>query len=175
MKKETVKEVITAGKTHRTGWYFANDKTFTIPVLLAVGRYSEAQNELCDALAKVARFRDVPKTIREIPSDDPGVNDAYCVGTHCTVDGPYGPVQFIKMRDFDFCNACISTLAHEITHAVRAALIDRNVYMGPQDRACETFSYVFSSLFLGFLEQLEEGNGWSPVAKNNDTKKGKKK
>lgn len=175
MKKETVKEVITVGKTHRTGWYFANDKTFTIPVLLAVGRYSEAQNELCDALAKVARFRDVPKTIREIPSDDPGVNDAYCVGTHCTVDGPYGPVQFIKMRDFDFCNACISTLAHEITHAVRAALIDRNVYMGPQDRACETFSYVFSSLFLGFLEQLEKGDGWVPVVKDNGIKKGKKK
>lgn len=175
MKKETVKEVITAGKTRRTGWYFANDKTFTIPVLLAVGRYSEAQNELCDALAKVARFRDVPKTIREIPSDDPGVNDAYCVGTHCTVDGPYGPVQFIKMRDFDFCNACISTLAHEITHAVRAALIDRNVYMGPQDRACETFSYVFSSLFLGFLEQLEKGDGWVPVVKDNGIKKGKKK
>lgn len=175
MKKETVKEVITAGKTHRTGWYFANDKTFTIPVLLAVGRYSEAQNELCDALAKVARFRDVPKTIREIPSDDPGVNDAYCVGTHCTVDGPYGPVQFIKMRDFDFCNACISTLAHEITHAVRAALIDRNVYMGPQDRVCETFSYVFSSLFLGFLEQLEKGDGWVPVVKDNGIKKGKKK
>ena len=42
--------------------------------------------------------------------------------------------------------------------------------MGRQDRACEAFSYVFSSLFLGFLEQLEKGNGWTPVVK-----KGKKK
>ena len=77
------------------------------------------------------------------------------------------------MRDFDWCPHCIEALAHEITHAVRAALIDRNVYMGSQDRACETFSYVFSSLFLGFLgflEQLETGDGWAPVVK-----KGKKK
>lgn len=190
MKKETVKEVITAGKTHRTGWYFAKDKTFTIPVLLAVGRYSEAQHELCGALAKVAHFRNVPKTIREIPSDDPGVNDEYCVGTHCTVDGPYGPVQFIKMRDFDFCNACISTLAHELTHAVRSALIDRNVFLGTQDRACEAFSYVFSEMLEDFLDQLENGDGWAPTeiipitedgetvplirAKKDNKKKGKK-
>ena len=93
--------------------------------------------------------------------------------THCT--GPYGPVQYVNMREFDWCPHCIEALAHEITHAARAALIDRNVYMGHQDRACETFSYVFSSLFLGFLEQLEKGNGWVPVVKNNDVKKGKKK
>ena len=79
------------------------------------------------------------------------------------------------MRDFDWCPHCIEALAHEITHAARSALIGRNVYMGIQDRACEAFSYVFSSLFLGFLEQLEKGNGWVPVVKNNDIKKGKKK
>ena len=46
MEKETVKEVITAGKTHRTGWYFAKDRTFEIPVLLAVGRYEVVTEDL---------------------------------------------------------------------------------------------------------------------------------
>lgn len=160
-------------RVSRSGWYFVKEPTFHIPCLLAVGRYSEADSELCVALEKVAGFGDVPKTIRTDCED--GVDPGNCVGTYATVDGPYGPVQYINMRDFDWCPHCIEALAHEITHAVRAALIDRNVYMGLQDRACETFSYVFSSLFLGFLEQLEKGDGWSPVVKNNDTKKGKTK
>ena len=173
MEVRQVKTIGEIERVSRSGWYFVEEPTFHIPCLLAVGRYSEADSELCGALAKVAHFRNVPKTISA--TDGGGVNPDNCIGTHATVDGPYGPVQYINMREFDWCPHCIEVLAHEITHAARAALIDRNVYMGPQDRACETFSYVFSSLFLGFLEQLEEGNGWSPVAKNNDTKKGKKK
>ena len=160
-------------RVSRSGWYFFTEPTFHIPCLLAVGRYSEAVSELCVALEKVAGFEDVPKTTRT--DGDDGVDPGNCVKTHATVDGPYGPVQYINMRDFDWCPHCIEALAHEITHAVRAALIDRNVYMGSKDRACETCSYVFSSLFLGFLEQREKGNGWVPVVKNNDVKKGKKK
>ena len=110
------------------------------------------------------------KVVNQITASEDGVDPGNCVGVHVTVDGPYGPVQYVNMRDFDWCPHCIEALAHEITHAARAALIDRNVYMGSRDRACETFSYVFSSLFLGFLEQLEKGDGWVPVAK-----KGKKK
>ena len=163
-----VKTVGEIERVRRSGWYFFTEPTFHIPCLLAVGRYSEADSEICVALAKVARFRNVPKTIRADGED--GVDPDNCVGTCATVDGPYGPVQYINMREFDWCPHCIVALAHEVTHAARAALIDRNVYMGPQDRACETFSYVFSSLFLGFLEQLEKGDGWTPVVK-----KGKKK
>ena len=155
-------------RVRRSGWYFVKEPTFHIPCLLAVGRYSEADSELCSALEKVAGFEDVPKTIRTASED--GVDPGNCVGVHVTVDGPYGPVQYVNMRDFDWCPYCIEALAHEITHAARAALIDRNVYMGSRDRACETFSYVFSSLFLGFLEQLEKGDGWVPVVR-----KGKKK
>ena len=155
-------------RVRRSGWYFFTEPTFHIPCLLAVGRYSEADSEICVALTKIARFRNVPKTIRADGED--GVDPDNCVGTYATVDGPYGPVQYINMREFDWCPRCIEALAHEVTHAARAALIDRNVYMGSQDRACETFSYVFSSLFLGFLEQLEKGDGWAPVVK-----KGKKK
>ena len=168
-----VKTVGEIERVSRSGWYFVEEQTFHIPCLLAVGRYSEADSEICVALAKVARFRNVPKTIRADGED--GVDPDNCVGTYATVDGPYGPVQYINMREFDWCPHCIEALAHEVTHAARAALIDRNVYMGPQDRACETFSYVFSSLFLGFLEQLEKGNGWAPVDKKNDAKKGSKK
>ena len=168
-----VKTVGEIERVSRSGWYFVEEPTFHVPCLLAVGRYSEADSEICVALAKVARFRNVPKTIRADGED--GVDPDNCVGAHATVDGPYGPVQYINMREFDWCPNCIEALAHEVTHAARAALIDRNVYMGPQDRACETFSYVFSSLFLGFLEQLEKGNGWAPVDKKNDTKKGSKK
>ena len=163
-----VKTIGEIERVRRSGWYFFMEPTFHIPCLLAVGRYSEADSEICVALAKVARFRNVPKTIRADGED--GVDPDNCVGTYATVDGPYGPVQYINMREFDWCPSCIEALAHEVTHAARAALIDRNVYMGPQDRACETFSYVFSSLFLGFLEQLEKGDGWAPVVK-----KGKKK
>ena len=160
-------------RVSRSGWYFVNEPTFHIQCLLAVGRYSEADSELRVALEKVAGFEDVQKTIRTEGED--GVDPGNCVGTHATIDGPYGPVQYVNMREFDWCPHCIEALAHEITHAARAALIDRNVYMGHQDRACETFSYVFSSLFLGFLEKLEKGNGWGRVVKNNDDKKGKKK
>ena len=160
-------------RVSRSGWYFVKEPTFHIPCLLAVGRYSEADSELCGALAKVARFRNVPKTIRT--ASEGGVDPSNCIGVNATVDGPYGPVEYVNMREFDWCPHCIEVLAHEITHAARSALIDRNVYMGIQDRACETFSYVFSSLFLGFLEQLEKGNGWVPVVKNNDVRKGKKK
>ena len=173
MEVRQVKTIGEIERVSRSGWYFVEEPTFHIPCLLAVGRYSEADSELCGALAKVAHFRNVPKTISA--TDEGGVNPDNCIGTHATVDGPYGPVQYINMRDFDWCPHCIEVLAHEITHAARAALIDRNVYMGSRDRACETFSYVFSSLFLGFLEQLEKGNGWVPVVKNNDIKKGKKK
>ena len=161
----------TVGKTERirrSGWYFFTEPTFHIPCLLAVGRYSEADSELCVALEKGAGFESGRRTIRI--AGEGGVDPRSCVGVHVTVDGPYGPVQCVNMRDFDWCPHCIEALAHEITHAARAALIDRNVYMGPQDRACETFSCVFSSLFLGFLEQLEKGDGWVPVVK-----KGKKK
>ena len=160
MEARQVKAVGEIERIRRSGWYFVKEPTFHIPCLLAVGRYSEADSELCGALEKVARFRNVPKTIRTDGED--GVDPGNCVGTHATVDGPYGPVQYINMRDFDWCPHCIEALAHEITHAVRAALIDRNVYMGRQDRACETFSYVFSSLFLGFLEQLEKGGRMGP-------------
>ena len=172
---ETVRVKASGGieRVRRSGWYFFTEPTFHIPCLLAVGRYSEADSELCVALEKVAGLEDVPKTTRTDGED--GVDPGNCVGTHATVDGPYGPVQYINMRDFDWCPHCIEAFAHEVTHAVRAALIDRNVYMGRQDRACETFSYVFSSLFLGFLEQLEKGDGWAPVIKNNNVKKGKKK
>ena len=173
MEVRQVKTVGEIERVSRSGWYFVEEPTFHIQCLLAVGRYSEADSELCGALAKVAHFRNVPKTISA--TDEGGVNPDNCIGTHATVDGPYGPVQYINMREFDWCPHCIEVLAHEITHAARAALIDRNVYMGPQDRACETFSYVFSSLLLGFLEKLEKGNGWVPVVKNNDDKKGKKK
>ena len=169
-----VKVVGEIERVSRTGWYFFREPTFNIPCLLAVGRYSEADSELCGALEKVAGFEDVPKPILDAVGEG-GVDPGNCIGVHTTVDGPYGPVQYVNMREFDWCPHCIEALAHEITHAARAALIDRNVYMGRQDRACETFSYVFSSLFLGFLEQLEKGNGWVPVAKNNDVKKGKKK
>ena len=160
-------------RVRRSGRYFVKEPTFHIPCLLAVGRYSEADSELCVALEKVAGFENVPKTIR-IAGED-GVDPRNCVGVHVTVDGPYGPVQCVNMRDFDWCPHCIEALAHEITHAARAALIDRNVYMGSRDRACETFSYVFSSLFLGFLEQLEKGDGWVTVIKNNETSKGRQK
>lgn len=173
MEVRQVKTIGEIERVSRSGWYFVEEPTFHIPRLLAVGRYSEADSELCGALAKVAHFRNVPKTISA--TDEGGVNPDNCIGTHATVDGPYGPVQYINMREFDWCPHCIEVLAHEITHAARAALIDRNVYMGPQDRACETFSYVFSSLLLGFLDKLEKGNGWVPVVKNNDDKKGKKK
>ena len=173
MEAWQVKTVGEIERVSRSGWYFVKEPTFHIPCLLAVGRYSEADSELCVALEKVAGFEDVPKTIRTDGED--GVDPGNCVGTHATIDGPYGPVQYINMRDFDWCPHCIEALAHEITHAVRAAPIDRNVYMGRQDRACETFSYVFSSLFLGFLVQLEKGDGWAPVIKNNNTRKGKKK
>ena len=169
-----VKTVGEIERVSRTGWYFFREPTFNIPCLLAVGRYSEADSELCGALEKVAGFEDAPKPILDAVGEG-GVDPGNCIGVHTTVDGPYGPVQYVNMREFDWCPSCIEALAHEITHAARAALIDRNVYIGPEDRACETFSYVFSSLFLGFLEQLEKGDGWSPVAKNNDTKKGKKK
>lgn len=173
MEGRQVKTIGEIERVSRSGWYFVKEPTFHIPCLLAVGRYSDADSEICVALAKVARFRNVPKTIRADSED--GVDPDNCVGTHATVDGPYGPVQYINMRDFDWCPHCIEALAHEITHAVRAALIDRNVYMGPRDRACEAFSYVFSSLFLGFLEQLEKGDGWVPIVENDGIKKGKKK
>lgn len=177
------KEVITAGKTHRTGWYFAEDKTFTIPVLLSVGRYFESDNEICGALSKVARFKNVPKGISMASDAADGVDPNNCVATHCTVDGPYGPIQVVKMRDFDFCNQCIASLAHELTHAVRSAFIDRNVYMGVADRACESFAYAFSGLLEDFLDQLEKGDGWAPttiIPVSGETgcahnKKGKKK
>ena len=51
-------------RVSRSGWYFVKEPTFHIPCLLAVGRYSEADSELCVALEKVAGFEDVPKTIR---------------------------------------------------------------------------------------------------------------
>ena len=105
-------------RIRRSGWYFVKEPTFHIPCLLAVGRYSEADSELCVALEKVAGFEDVPKTIRDAVGED-GVDPGNCVGTHTTVDGPYGPVQYINMRDFDWCPHCIEALAHEITHAVR--------------------------------------------------------
>ena len=101
----------TVGKTERvsrSGWYFVKEPTFYIPCLLAVGRYSEADSELCSALEKVAGFEDVPKTIRTASED--GVDPGNCVGVHVTVDGPYGPVQYVNMRDFDWCPHCIEAL-----------------------------------------------------------------
>ena len=62
-----VTQVKTVGKierVRRSGWYFFKEPTFHIPCLLAVGRYSEADSELCVALEKVARFRNAPKTVQ---------------------------------------------------------------------------------------------------------------
>ena len=61
-------------RVRRSGWYFVKEPTFHIPCLLAVGRYSEADSELCVALEKVAGFEDVPKTIRTDGED--GVDPA---------------------------------------------------------------------------------------------------
>lgn len=73
----------TVGETERvsrSGWYFVKEPTFHIPCLLAVGRYSEADSELCVALEKVAGFEDVPKTIRDAVGED-GVDPGNCVGS----------------------------------------------------------------------------------------------
>ena len=65
MEARQVKTVGEIERIRRSGWYFVKEPTFHIPCLLAVGRYSEADSELCGALEKVAGFEDVPKTIRD--------------------------------------------------------------------------------------------------------------
>ena len=70
-------------RVSRSGWYFVKEPTFHIPCLLAVGRYSEADSELCVALEQVAGFENVPKTVRTAGEDS--VDPSNCVGVHVTV------------------------------------------------------------------------------------------